>query len=230
MTQAIVQSPAGVTLVGAGALTKPALAAALALAPRLVAADGGADRALALGHAPEAVIGDLDSLTPAARTTLPPDRLYRIDEQETTDFDKALRHVSAPFVLGLGFWGPRFDHGLAALNTLARHPDRACILLGGSDLCFLAPRDLTLHLRKGSRLSLFPLAPVKGESAGLEWPIEGLEFAPDGRVGTSNRVVAGEVRLSFSAPRMLVILPRGQLAAAVRALAPGALPAPVRGG
>jgi thiamine pyrophosphokinase len=39
---------------------------------------------------PEAVIGDFDSIRPAARTALPPDRLHPIAEQDTTDFDKAL--------------------------------------------------------------------------------------------------------------------------------------------
>ena len=211
------------TLIGAGSASLSALQAALALAPRLVAVDGGADRALTLGHAPEAVIGDLDSLGPAAQAALPAEIIYRIDEQQTTDFDKALRHVAAPYMLGLGLWGPRIDHGLAAVNALARHPQKACILLGGRDLCFLAPCALTLQLPRGTRLSLFPLGPVEGTSEGLRWPIAGLRFAPDGRIGTSN-TVTGTVRLAFSAPRMLVILPRGRLRPAVAALAPGAAP------
>ncbi|WP_102225009.1 thiamine diphosphokinase [Acidimangrovimonas sediminis] len=229
MMRAIVQSKSGLTLIGGGPVGRPALKEALSLAPRVVAADGGARRALALGAEPEAVIGDLDSLDARTRAALPPERIHHVAEQDSTDFDKALRHVSAPFCIGVGFWGARMDHGLAAINALARHPDRRCLLLGGREVCFLCPPELELHLRPGSRFSLFPLGPVTGESEGLEWPIDGLDFAPDGRVGTSNRVSAPRVRLRMSAPRMLVLLPSGALREAVRALAPDAAPAAARG-
>lgn len=220
MNASIVQSRDGVTLVGGGAVEAAQLARALALAPVLVAADGGADRALALGRMPEAVIGDLDSLSPAGLARLPPERVHRIAEQETTDFDKCLRSIAAPFVLGLGLAGPRLDHMLAAFNTLGRHPDRRCLMLGARDVCFLSPPRLELDLPPGTRLSLFPLAPVTGESIGLRWPLAGLAFAPDGRIGTSNETAARQVRLAFSRPAMLVMLPRRHLRAALRALLP----------
>jgi thiamine pyrophosphokinase len=230
MHRPLVVSREGLILLGAGPVARANFSAARALASRIVAADGGARRALALGAMPEAVIGDLDSLDSATRAALPEGSVHRIDEQDSTDFDKSLRHIAAPFVIGLGFWGARMDHGLAALNVLARHPDRRCLLMGGREVCFLSPPALDLALRPGTRVSLFPLGPVEGESEGLEWPIGGLAFAPDGRVGTSNRAVAGRVRLRFTAPRMLVLLPASALEAAVRALAPDAVPPPVRGG
>lgn len=219
MSDVIVHSPGGVTLVGGGPVSATMLAQARAHAPRLVAADAGADRLLRLGAVPEAVIGDFDSVSAAARAAFA-DRLHPIAEQETTDFDKALRSVAAPFVLGVGFAGARIDHGLAVLNTLARYPDRRCLILGPRDVTFLAPPELTLDLPRGSRLSLFPLGPVRGESRGLVWPIAGIDFAPGGAIGTSNRVAGGPVRLAFDAPRMLVILPRAALPRALDALVP----------
>jgi thiamine pyrophosphokinase len=124
MDNAVVESHHGVTLVGGGPVSRAALALALAHAPRLVAADGGADRALRLGHVPEAVIGDMDSLSDVAKIQLS-ERLHYVAEQETTDFDKALRLIRAPFVLGLGFAGARMDHGLAVLNSLVAMPTAA---------------------------------------------------------------------------------------------------------
>ncbi|MEY4779520.1 MAG: hypothetical protein RLZZ607_833, partial [Pseudomonadota bacterium] len=102
MTQTFVQSSQGVTLAGGGRFSAGLLAQARTFAPRLVAADSGADRLLALGAEPEAVIGDLDSISSAAQVRLV-GRLHHIAEQVTTDFDKALRSIDAPFVLGLGF-------------------------------------------------------------------------------------------------------------------------------
>jgi len=224
MNRPIVESLEPVTLVGGGPVAARSLRAALARAPRLVAADGGADRLLRAGLMPEAVIGDFDSISAEARAAIPLARQHPIAEQESTDFDKALRHIRAPLVLGLGFWGARMDHGLAALSVLARYPDRACLLLAETCLAFLAPLRLTLQLRPGDRLSLFPLGPVRGQSAGLRWPIAGIDFAPDGRIGTSNEVTERRVTLAFDAPRMLVILPRARLDAAVSALRPAAPP------
>ncbi|EEW25673.1 thiamine diphosphokinase [Rhodobacter ferrooxidans] len=220
MNHPIVESSEGVTLLAGGPLRRRDLALALARAPRLVAADGGADRALAVGRRPEAVIGDMDSLTPQGRAALA-GRLHEVPEQESTDFDKALRSIAAPFVLALGVAGGRIDHELAVLNVLARRPDRVCLLIGPEDVVFHAPATVTLALRPGDRLSLFPLAPVTGESDGLRWPIKGLRFAPGGVIGTSNEVTDGQVRLRFDAPGMLVLLPKARLDAALEALVPG---------
>ena len=220
MNLSIVDSPDGVTLVGGGPVQARLLGMALRRAPVLVAADGGADRALAAGHVPVAVIGDFDSLSAEARRRIPPDRQHRIAEQETTDFDKALRSIAAPFVLALGFAGARIDHSLAVFNTLLRHPGRVCIVLGAEDAVFLCPPDLTLRLPVGDRLSLFPMGAVRGTSDGLRWPIDGIALAPDGPIGTSNAVSAPTVRLRVDAARLLVILPRRRLDAVLDALLP----------
>jgi thiamine pyrophosphokinase len=171
---------------------------------------------------PEAVIGDFDSISAGSRLRIPKKKQYLVPEQSTTDFDKALRGIAAPFVLALGFAGARLDHGLAAMHTLVSHQDRRCILVGPEDIAFAATVSLVLSLAPGEPLSLFPMAPVTGRSEGLEWPISGLSFSPAGQIGTSNRVVAQKVRLEFDGPGMLVILPRRRLDAAIRSLVPDA--------
>lgn len=216
MLQGLIESQTGVTLIAGGPVLARDLRAALALAPHLVAADSGADRALALGAVPDAVIGDMDSLSDAGRARLG-GRVHRIAEQDSTDFDKALRNIKAPFVLGLGLLGGRVDHELAALQVLARRHDVRCLLIGREDVVFMAPSKVTIAMQPGDRFSLFPLAPVTGRSTGLEWPIDGIDFAPNGRGGTSNRAL-GPVRLAMDGPGMLVLLPRARLRVALNAL------------
>lgn len=206
MKTKIVHSQDGVTLAGGAGFSAALLARAMGFAPRVVAADGGADRLLAKGVQPEAVIGDFDSISQEARERLG-GRLFPIDEQMTTDFDKALRSIAAPFVLGVGLLGARLDHSLAAMNVLVQHPDSRCILLGAQDLVFLAPPEMELRLPVGMRLSLFPMGGVSGQAEGLRWPLEGLRFAPGGMIGTSNEVASPAVRLRFSEAVMLVIAP-----------------------
>ena len=219
MNHPIVESSDAVTLIAGGPVTAQDLRIALRLAPYLVAADSGADRALALGVEPRAVIGDFDSISQAAQMRLDPTRLFPIREQETTDFAKALRNIKAPFVIALGALGGRVDHELAVLNALISIP-QPCILLGKQDVVFAAPPQISLRLRLGDRLSLFPLAAVQGRSTGLRWPLEGISFAPNGAIGTSNEVSEPRVTLTFDAPGMLVILPRNRLDVAITALSP----------
>ena len=215
MSAAIVQSLEIVTLLGASAPSRADLLESLTIAPLLVAADGGADVALSFDLIPDAVIGDLDSITGADR--IPSDRLHRIPEQDSTDFHKCLRQIEAPLILAHGFTGGRLDHELAVYNALILHTDRPVIVIGAEDICFHTPPMLKISLPAGCRVSLFPMAELGCASTGLKWPTDHLTFAPWGRVGTSN-IATGDVTLRPSREGLLTILPRAQLPAAITAL------------
>ncbi|WP_457648459.1 thiamine diphosphokinase [Profundibacter sp.] len=210
-----------VTLIGAGRSFPEVVKQALTIAPILFAADGGANAALDMGYMPDGVIGDLDSLTPEIPGQLPVDKVFRLADQDSTDFDKCLSAIQAPLILATGFTGQRLDHELAAYSSLVRHPDQRCILLGEVDLCFLAPISMRIELPVGSRFSLFPLSPCRVDATGLRWPVEALEMAPDGIIGTSNETKSTEVILRVSSRKLLVILPRIHLKAAIEALTGG---------
>ncbi|WP_295047217.1 thiamine diphosphokinase [uncultured Paracoccus sp.] len=216
MIPPLVISDRGVTVIGGGAVTPYDLQTALAVAPVLVAADGGADRALQLGQPPDWVIGDLDSISDGARRLIPAGRIHHVAEQDSTDFTKCLTRIAAPFVMAVGFAGLRLDHTLSVLTTMAATPRPLVIMLASDDVVFVAPPRLTLPLMPGTRVSLYPMGPSRGISTGLEWPIEGIEFAPGGRVGTSNRA-NGVVTLRIEG-RMLLMLPRNTLASVMTAL------------
>ncbi len=205
----IVHSDEPIALIGGGRVATQDVAWARKHCELLVAADGGADRALELGWVPETIIGDFDSISAKAQASVSPDRLFPISEQDSTDFDKCLRNIEAPLILGLGFTGRRIDHTLAAFSTLSVRAERRCVLLSEEEVIFLAPPRMTLDLPEGCAFSLYPLGLVEGRSEGLVWPIDGIPMQPDGRVGTSNRVnETGKVALSVDAPKMLVIIPR----------------------
>ncbi|WP_299150329.1 thiamine diphosphokinase [uncultured Tateyamaria sp.] len=218
MTKRIVHSFDPITLLGGGEASVADVMDAVALAPTCVAADGGAELADRADVALAAIIGDFDSVSPQTLARIPPDRQIKVSEQDSTDFDKALRHIEAPVVVAVGFTGGRVDHHLAVLHGLAARPERPCLVLGPSEITFLCPSDVTLPTEDGDTVSLFPLGPVGGVSEGLHWPIKGLRFDPATRIGTSN-MATGPVILQMDAPGMLVILPRARLAGVIRALA-----------
>ena len=205
-----------VTLIGGAPLDSDDLSQALALAPVVAAADGGADTALANGLVPQAVWGDFDSISARARAGIPPENLHPVTEQDSTDFEKCLSRIDAPLVIAVGFAGARHDHFLAALSTLSRRIGPPWILIAAEDVITLCPPEIALDLRPGTRLSLFPMGPASGYAQGLKWPINGLNFAPDARIGTSN-AATGPVLLQTEGP-MLLILPRANLVTLARAL------------
>lgn len=213
---ALVRDPRGVTVIGGGAVASADLEDALAVAPLLVAADGGADRAHASGRAPDWVIGDLDSLSDAARARVPGGRLVEVTEQDSTDFAKCLERIDAPLIMAVGFAGLRLDHTLAALTALVQPGAPRVVMLASDDVILACPARIDLPLPAGTRVSLFPLGPARGTSRGLEWPIDGIEMAPGGRVGTSNRAL-GPVSLRIEG-QMLLMLPRACLAGVLAAL------------
>ena len=215
-----------VALVGGGAFDWESYHLAERRCGATVAADGGANwftpqAALFEGRPPLAgVVGDMDSIADlAAWRAAPGCEVVALTEQDSTDLEKCLYSVAAPLFLGIGFLGARFDHSLAAAHALLKFAHLKVLLIGESDLMFLAPPVCRLRLRRGARVSLFPLRETAGgRSTGLEWPIDGLTLAAGAQSGTSNRATAELVEISFPAPGVLTILEREWLDAAMAAL------------
>lgn len=221
--------PDPVTLVGAGELRADQLDAARTIAPDVFALDGGADRAIALGVTPAAVLGDFDSISPEALATIP---AIETPDQDYPDFDKALGLIDAPLILALGVTGSRFDHAMASISALLRHPHRKVIAWAGDDLVCLAPPRLHLTLEPGTRLSLYPMRAMRCGSRGLLWPTDGLVLDPFARIGTSNAVAdGGRIEIAPDMAAMLLILPEaalGSLVTGLRAAPPWPTPARAR--
>ena len=215
-----VQRDSGVTLVGGGEVLREDIEAALEFAPHLVAADGGADSALALSFTPEAVIGDFDSVSEDARRRLP-DGIFLYDsDQNTTDFQKCLARINAPLILAVGFLGGRLDHTLAACAGLAQRQGPPTILIGADEVIIAVGKTFEADLPADTRVSLFPFQPTRHASAGLAWSFDDLTLDPLGRLGTSN-AATGAIRLTFEHEGTLLILSRHALPHLLDALLSG---------
>ena len=133
----IVSENEPITIVGGAHFSQELLLESLARAPVVYAADGGANLCMQYGCQPKQVIGDLDSLSPSLRSELDPSRVIHVAEQDTTDFEKLLIRVDAPFMLAIGFMGGRIDHQMAVQTVLTAYAHRKIICRGGRgrDVC-----------------------------------------------------------------------------------------------
>ena len=165
----------------------------------VVAADAGAARCLAAGIAPDAVVGDFDSLDAAVQAKLDPAVLAPSDDAETNDLEKALAWVGEHWpgadevVLAAGGHvdGGRMDHALANLGPLLHEPHGRVSMVDGEGRMFaLRSGRARLQGLAGRRLSLLPwsLHGVFVSESGVRYPLDHAHLMLGGR-GVSNEIV-----------------------------------------
>jgi len=184
----------------------------------VVAADGGAVRALALGCRPDLVVGDGDSLGEAGLDSfrsagVPVERAPVAKDESDTELAVAAavrRGATRLTILG-ALGGARLDHALANIWLLA-HPAlagrEAVVLDDRSRVRLLAgPAAVTLAGRPGDLVTLLPFGAdaVGVTTAGLAYPLadEPLRVGP--ARGLSNSRAGSEARVSLRSGRLLVI-------------------------
>lgn len=187
----------------------------------LVAADGGATKALAAGLAPDLVVGDADSLAPdqlaEIRAAGIPVELAAMAKDES-DLELAVlaavaRGATRLTILG-AMGGPRFDHALANVWLLA-HPAlegrRAILLDAGARVRMLdasaGPATATLAGRAGDLVSLFPFDDATAGIAtdGLAYPLRDEPLHAGPARGLSNVRTGPEAHVSLRTGRLLII-------------------------
>lgn len=186
-------------IVGGGRVEADLLADLAKRAAGLVGADSGGDVLLDCGLVPDAVIGDMDSVSD--RDRFPPHtQIVALAEQDTTDFEKCLRATRAPVTIAVGMTGGRFDHTLAALHAVAQNaPHRKIVLVDEHDLALGVAGSLTLEVGAGARVSVYPLGRTRfAQSEGLYYPLDGLSMEQGKSIGTSNRAVSDVVRIEVA--------------------------------
>lgn len=215
MNNPIVSSAKAITLIGGAQVAQDLLTEALKYGADVVCADGGTDTALWAGLDPVAVIGDLDSVTDAARDAYGA-VLHQIAEQDSTDFDKCLRNITAPLIIGVGFLGQRLDHALAALHVLQKY-DQPVVLLSEDDVVVMVQGHLRLHVPVGMRVSLLPVTDCTVSTRGLRWELAEAGMSMRDFIGSSNEAAAPVIEIKATRG-LAVLMPPLALASVVAAV------------
>ena len=167
-------------LVGGRLTPTPALAALPAPA-LVVAADGGARHAAALGVRVDLWVGDFDS---SAGLSLDAPREVHPVAKDQTDAELAValaRQRGATQLVFVGAFGGRFDHAAALLLggvRLAREGLRVTLTSGDEWAWPLLPgRPLALVLPPGVTLSVLACTDLGGLTlSGVRWPLAGADI------------------------------------------------------
>jgi thiamine pyrophosphokinase len=217
-THALIVADGDVDAAWIGSLADPA---ARGPRPLLIAADGGAAKAMAAGYQPDVVVGDLDSLEADAQVRLRElgvdFQVAATDKDESdmelclfTALDAGVTRISILGALGV----VRPEHTIANLLLLA-HPRLDGIdveMLGhGSRISRIGsadgPGDGWIDGDSGDFVSLFPLGgAVEGVSTeGLRFPLHDERLPVGPSRGLSNELLGDRARVTSGRGRLLVV-------------------------
>ena len=193
----------------------PSIATARAFAgdaDLVVAADGGADKALALGLRVDVVLGDFDSIGEGTRSQLGEARLRRDADENRTDLQKAVEHciaAGATRIDILAAGGGRADHALANLSMLTAYRGRAEVHVV-DDLFDISLVDgkARVEAPAGTVVSLVAIGQCRGvTTTGMRWDLTDypLAFSP---YGVHNEVAHSPATVAVRAGDLLLFTGR----------------------
>lgn len=183
----------------------------------VIAADGGADHALALDQRIDLAVGDFDSISAAGLVELERSgvRLERHPvDKDATDLELALDAAAAlrpRRIVVVGGAGGRLDHLLGELSLLAADAYREVeldALLGRATL-HVVRSERVFAGRVGEVVSLLAMhGPAHGiVTEGLVYPLHGETLRPASTRGMSNVFAASRANVALSGGVLLAVRP-----------------------
>ena len=176
----------------------------------VLAADGGADRALRAGVVPDGVVGDLDSVSARTQKLLA-GKIIHVPTQKNTDLEKALHwaiqhHFTA--VTLVGFVGDRWDFSIGNLLTLATWARKLSITVAGNKWrMYPLTKSTTFACKPYKRASLIPLKMCTDVTlTGFQYPLKNARLAPGTTRTLSNQTTGTQFSVSFTRGMMLVYM------------------------
>jgi len=176
-------------------------------AEHLICCDGSAESLVIAGMEPEAIVGDLDSLTPDLKRRFS-DRLYQDSDQDTNDLTKAVKWCidrGYKEIVILGATGKREDHTIGNISLLAEYSQEIRVVMV-TDTGTITPLSESAEIPgfAGQKVSIFSINPESEISShGLRYELRNLKLKNWWRA-TLNESIGGSFELRFKTGPVLV--------------------------
>lgn len=175
----------------------------------IVCADGGANAARRLHIKPDVILGDLDSIVPSTRKFFHGTPLLQIDDQNSTDMEKALTYCTERGVKSVdvvGATGDRLDHTTGNLGCFKKFGNQMQLRFVDSfgELALIRS-SVKLLMDIGDKLSLIPLERCTGvTTSNLKYLLHNDLLELGVHEGISNEAVGKEVTISVQHGTLLL--------------------------
>ncbi|MFH1980706.1 MAG: thiamine diphosphokinase [Pseudomonadota bacterium] len=195
----------------------PGILANLSTVDMIIAADGGADACWHIGVTPTLIVGDLDSITDAARQAFEAARVPFIThpaDKDSSDLELAITEAVSRGAERIAIYcamGGRWDMTAANMFLLMApclKNTTTIITDGRQHIRLLRAGDrIRLKGRRGDTLSLIPVgAPALGVNAtGVVWPLKDDVLYPWQTRGVSNRFAGTAADIALAGGCLLCI-------------------------
>ena len=169
----------------------------------LFCADGGANSALKMNLIPDAIIGDLDSISSIASKIFEQrSKIIQLKRQNDTDVEKCLKYAirnNFNEVLLAGVTGKRLDHTFCNLGIVLKFFNRINISLVAED-SFLKPYSGKVELKSlsGETISIYGFnKKTKVTSKGLKYELKQVSLPFGEKESTSNLSTKEHVQIEI---------------------------------
>jgi thiamine pyrophosphokinase len=178
-------------------------------ADAVVCCDGSAESLVNSGMIPDAIVGDMDSLSDELTIRFS-DRIFVDDNQETNDLTKAVKwcHASGyDDITILGATGKREDHTIGNISLLAEYSEYVNVKMVTDTGIFLPfHRSCIIETNPGQQVSIFSVSPeTKITSEGLRYPLINRKLK-NWWEATLNEAIGNVVELKFEVGPVIVFL------------------------
>jgi thiamine pyrophosphokinase len=186
-------------------------------AQQILCADSGAEHARRLGLVVDAIVGDLDSITPESlqhfQQQNPPCQIVQVPDQEHNDFEKVLTYLAERWseaVRILGMTGGRADHNLSNFSVMLRYADKFSSIeaFDGEFMhSFLTTNHnfRSIECSLDTTISLMPFGEAIGVTTkNLQYSLSNETLRLGKREGLSNISTASPVTISITSGALLI--------------------------
>ena len=178
-------------------------------AEKIICCDGSVDNLLLAGLIPDAIVGDLDSVSVKVKEEYA-DRLFPDRDQETNDLTKAVRWcVGENYndLVILGATGKREDHTLGNISLLAEYAREVEVMMV-TDTGILRPflKSCEIKSFRGQQISVFSINPeTEITASGLRYPLIRKKLR-NWWEATLNEATGEKIALEFVGGALIVFL------------------------
>lgn len=174
----------------------------------LIAADGAYNRLFSIGIHPQAIVGDMDSVTEKHDSELT--KFIEIADQNTNDFEKCMHYVAGlgyKNILIIGFTGGLLEHTVNNISIIIKFANEFNITVYHQHrYCYYITDDIKLNLEKNEIVSLIPYTSAKSKTSGLNWELNNEELAMGKREGARNIAVSETVTIELYSGSYLLFI------------------------
>jgi thiamine pyrophosphokinase len=176
---------------------------------KIICCDGSAESLVNAGLLPEAIIGDMDSLSKELKNRFA-DRIYVDDTQETNDLTKAVQwchHYGYNDIVIVGATGKREDHTIGNISLLAEYSEYVNVRMITDTGMFIPFREpCKVETFPGQQVSIFSIDPsTEITSSGLLYPLN-RKILKNWWEATLNEALGEFFELKFNGGPIIVFL------------------------